>query len=321
VKKLTLKLVGVVAIVCLLVFVAGPPITKAVGQIISFLNPVTTLVDRLKDDIRVLRARNTDYQVERDSLNSALQQASTLSTVKGAALDEALARVDKLLGKQAKLMSAVDSLGGEIVSIREGRGSVVIMESGQLVNNKYSDDWVDIEVFGRVPSDSSITDTVAYDSVGYSFQFGVGNVEVSLQDSSENVRTIYSVWIQSLKDTTNRRFLDNFVLNETVLKDKLRVWDWNNLRLIGIVEPIGGVHMGLGASLFSWNPGLHGGAGGNLLRLPLFGVVTDGKSSHGLLIGAIANIGYFIPIIENMYLGGGYGFLMNRFVITVGVAL
>ena len=316
--KLLLKLLGV----GLFIFFIGPPVLKAIDGLINTLNPIKAIADRLRTDNDVLRRRNGEFIVERDSLNEALQIAHTVNTNAEKQLSEALGRVNQLLGERGNLKNIIDSLKWQLAGVSEGSGSVVITEAGHLIENRYVDDWLDLEILSRLPSDSSLTGKEVYDSVRYDFSFGIGDVRVELKDEDNNQRTIYSVWIQSLRNPTNRRYLDDYVVNETLLKPTIRAWDWWDLRLLLAFQAIDNTQALIGIAPFSYNPAPDRGEDGNLLRFPVVALMSDFNNDHRIGALVSVNVGYILPVFQNLHILGGYSWGCHGFVVFgIGAAL
>ncbi len=316
--KLLLKLLGL----GLFIFFVGPPVLKAIDGLINTLNPIKAIAEKLKTDNSVLRRRNGEFIVERDSLNEVLQRAHTVNVTGEKKLIEALQRVNKLLGERGNLINMIDSLHGELTGVSEGSGSIIITEAGHLIENRYIDDWLNLKILSRLPSDTSLSSTEVYDSVRYDFSFGVGDVRVELKDDDENQRTIYSVWIQSLRNPDNRRYLDDYVVTETILKSTIRAWDWWDFRLLLAFQAVNNAQALVGCAPYSYNPAPYRGEDGNLLRFPVIAIMSDFDSDHrvGLLVSV--NAGYTLPVFQNLHVLGGYSWgTSGGIVFGVGAAL
>ncbi len=316
--KLLLKLLGA----GLFIFFVGPPVLKAIDGLINTLNPIKAIVERLKTDNDVLRRRNGDFIVERDSLNEALQIAHTANVTGEKKLNEALQRVNGLLGERGNLINVIDSLRGNLIGVSEGSGSVVITEAGHLIENRYVDDWLDLRILGRLPSDTSLTGKEVYDSVRYDFSFGVGDVRIELKDEGNNQQTIYSVWIQSLRNPSNRRYLDNYIVSETILKPTIQAWDWWDFRAMLAFQGIGNTQGLIGVVPFSFNPAPDRGEDGNLLRFPVIALMSDFNNDHRIGALVSVNVGYTLPVFQNLHILGGYSWGRDGFVVFgIGAAL
>jgi len=316
-KYVPVKFILTLAALAAFTFLLGPVILRGAGKLVDLLNPGKALVTRLRGDLAAARAANRDMQVEYDSLSQSLRQAETLNTVKEQELRRALDRVNGLLRSRGELAGVIDSLQGEIVAIRSGSGEVTVADSGRIVENSYEDDWIRIDLRRALGAPH-------YDSLAYSFGFSVADVSVTLSDSAGNRRTVYSVWIQSLRNPAARKLLGDYRVTETVLKDEMRLWRWWDPRLVWMSQIVGGAQMGLGLAVMSWSPAL-GAEGGTLLRLPILGLVSDLRGAHHAVVGVGVNAGYVLPLVQNLYLTGGYAVRLfgagNRILFGVAVIL
>lgn len=303
-KSLPLKFLIKLIAIAAFIFFLGPPVLSGIKGIVQFVNPGRALMDRLTEDNKKLKKLNGDFIVERDSINTALQIAQTLTTTKENELEEALKRAADLAGAGANLSGIIDSLKDELSSVSEGSGSVVIVESGKLIDGKYKDDWINLQVFGRQYEDTRYY--TMYDSIAYKFDFTIGDVRVSLEDNSDNIKTVYSVWIQSNTNPANRIFIDNYYVTEVKAKDFVHRWDWWDVRPALAVQVVDNTQLSLGISTFSYNPNPFKGEDGNLLRFPYMSGLSDFKTDHSLGISILVNAGYFLPIFHNLQVMMGY---------------
>ena len=310
-KKKTLRLVGIVLALAVLILIFRPVILKGVVLLINKINPVGRLVSQLQADNRTLLKLNANNLVERDSLNAALQQAQTLTTTKEQELRGALARASRLVGEEANLSGIVDSLNAEIRSITEGSADVTIADSGLLEGGGYEDDWLSLRLLG--------------DTLTYEFGFVLGNVEVELQEEGNNVRTIYSVWLQSKKTSGVRKYLGNYALTQTVAKPRIRAWDWWDPRAMLFLQVMEQAQASFGLALCSYNPAPQWGEDGNLLRFPILSLVSDINNDHRLGAMVSMNVGYFTPIFQNLHVATGYSYGVlgggSGVVVGLGAAL
>lgn len=316
-KAVPWKLIIACIVIGLFAMFALPPIIRLVASAIHTANPVSAVIEQLDKDNAELRKRNADLLIQQDSLNAVLQQAQTLSTVNKDKLDQALLKASRVTGDKVRLQAAVDSLKEKLVGVSSGSGSGSVTDSGIAIDGKYKDNWLSLHTYGRRVLNRSV-----YDSVRYTFDFKVGDVRVTTEDSFGNHRTIYSIWLESLRDSTDRRYLSNYVVSETYLKPKYKALNLWDLRLFSGGQVVDNLQAALGVSLASYSPAPWRGEDGTFLRFPLILVLSDLKNDHRVAVGASANIGYFAPLIQNLHVFGGYSWGITRSpILGIGVVI
>jgi len=277
----------VVVILAILVPTAGPAILRGLGDLVYELNPLRKSYEDLQTRFDTVSNRNRDMVVEHQRLSDELSQAQTLNTTKERALDDALDRVDALLGSNSGLRAHVDSLRDreDVVGIDVGSGLVDIAGGGV---GSFTDPWVTIQTEG--------------DSILYHFTMRVGDVRIRSMDDSGNERTIYSVWVQSERDPKVRRYLGDYVVESVHAKEPLDWVDWWNPRAMLVTNGIGQLEGGIGLSIISALLGNDG----YLLRAPVLSLTTNADDSHSLSVSIAYNVSTHLPFSENLLVSAGW---------------
>lgn len=284
-----------IGLVVVLALFSAPWVVDRVSDLIEAMNPLRALVDQLQSDLQKSKAKNADLVVVRDSINTELQRAYTLNTTKESEIQRLLAEINEETGENANLLGVVDSLQGEIEGLRRGGGDVSIGDTGVLKDSTYEDDWIRIRLLGN-------------DSLTYKFEFRISDIAVDLVDDAGNQQTIYSVWISSLRNPAHRKVLDTYAVEETRLKPgsgpRLNWWD---PRVLAGVQVIGGAQAHVMFASSNWAPAGYARDNSVLLVFPVVGVASDFDKYHSLTAGVSVNLGYFTPVIRDLYLSTGVG--------------
>ena len=296
-KGIIIVLVIIVLVVVILDKVAGGMFTGT-----------RKLIADLTNHNQLLSAQLADYTYQADSLSEALSQAHTANVSAKDDLRRALAQASALLGEKANLMGVIDSLNGEIVSIREGHASVTFTERGRLVDGHFEDDWLTVDLDARLPSDSSATDSIRYDSLGYTFEFDLRQVSVSVINDSNNTRTIHSAQLVSRRNPDAVKWLQ-VDMTETILKPDVSLdrWRWWDPRLSLGYYVLSPPMLTGGIAVASFRPDGGDAEGSVLVRFPVLGLVSDFNGDHRLAAGVLVNLAPWVPLVQNLYLQGGYG--------------
>lgn len=313
-KAIPYKLILTLVILAGFALWVVPPTLRAVAAFIDMTNPARYVAGKLQADIDRINKLNADLLVEHDSLNAVLNRARTLTSTTQSRLDSALSVAVAYAGDAARLRQEVDRLEGRLSAVSSGGGTTSLSDSGLVINGRYSDDWVDVYVGGHVVGDEYV-----YDSLSYDFQFGVGDVRVTTTDEFNNHRTVYSVWIESLKNPANRRYLSDYAVSETYYKPKARVMDWWDMRA-GVYYIVNTSQAEAALSFMS--VGFGPPEDGNVLRFPVVGLLSDFADDHRVGASMSLNIGYFLPLIQNLHIAIGYAWGQTAgVVIGVGAML
>ena len=274
----------------------------------GMFNGTRRLIADLTNHNTILSAQLVDYTYQADSLSEALSQAHTANVLAKDDLRKALVRASALLGDKANLMGVIDSLNGEIVSIREGHASVTFTEKGKLVDGHFEDDWLTVDLDARLPSDTSVTNSIRYDSLSYTFEFELRQVSVSMINDSNNVRTIHSAQLVSRRNPEAVKWLQ-VDMTETVRKPDVSVdrWRWWDPRLSLGYHVLSPPMLTGGIAVASYRPDGGDAEGSVLIRFPVLGLVSDFRGDHRLGAGVLINLAPWIPLVQNLYLQGGYG--------------
>ncbi len=301
----SIRIMGRAIVAIVLVAIVVVVINEMAG---GMFNGTRRLIANLTSHNSILSAQLADYTYQADSLSEALFQAHTANTTAKDDLRKALARASALLGEKANLLGVIDSLNGEIVSIREGYASVMFTERGKLVDGHFEDDWLTIDLDARLPSDSSITDSIRYDSLGYTFEFDLKQVSVSVINDSNNTRTIHSAQLVSRRNPKAVKWLQ-VDMAETILKPDVSVvrWRWWDPRLALGYHVLKPPMLCAGVVIMSFRPGGGDAEGATLVRFPVLEVMSDFDGDHRLGAGVLVNLAPWIPLVQNLYLQGGYG--------------
>ena len=281
---------------------------------------------RLSKDFNQLQAQNATYLTtiaEKDSINAllsdSLQVANTLSTTKQHDLDSSFAAADILLGSNIDLYKQAKYLKGELDRISSLQTPPQIIYGSGTVKDfqPYGDAWLRIDFSNPniVLEDSIFKATFELD---YQFRFTLGEVRLSKIDENNNVRTIASVWLEN--SNGDRKYLSDFVLNETVIKvpeSKLQVSWWNPSLHFAIV-PYTPVMGGLSFSSCSYGLGTQGSD--VIVYFPTITLATSGNEGTAP-VGAILNLGHFLPLIHNVNFGINYDPFRRMPLLTVGTTL
>ena len=291
-------------------------IAVVVGGII-LADTVRSLVGLRSDNGR-LQALVSDYAYQAESLSESLYRAQTLNTIRAGELRGALGRADSLLGQRGAFMRVIDSLKAELVAVREIVGDITVMERGLLKDGHFQDDWVTIDIYGRV-----LQDSVVYDSLSYVLDFELAMVEAAVKSDSNNIQTIYTAQLRSRRNPGVSRDL-YLVMTEVIKKPVVRVrrWHWWDPRLSLGYQVLGNPLLVAGFSASSYRPQGIGSEDGVAVRFPVVGVLSDFHDDHRLGLLVMVNMAHWLPVFENIYIQGGYSWgQQGGAVAGVGVTL
>jgi hypothetical protein len=241
---------------------------------------------RLTSELAIAQAENyrnrREFQINADSLTGLLSRESK------------------------RLLDSIQTLNGKLTSVSVGSGTAEITGEGKIVEGEFADRWL----YARIKPISSGT----YD-LNYKFRFRLGDVTTRLETESGTETEVYSVFLQSLVDTTARMYVGNYrrsIVNLIEPKRDDRKWYWDDLAVNG--DAVFGGHsleLGLSVSPFSLSSGGRE-AKSIIARFPEVGVSSDFKGSAHLYGGARLNAGHFLPWLRDFYVGVKYGIGMKE---------
>lgn len=205
------------------------------------------------------------------------------------ALDQELARYSEL----QQLLKELEKQDKQPIEISEGRGTAEIEGSGEIVGGTYSDPWLDVFI-------APVGDGYQMD---YLFSFGIGQVKVITSDEKGRTTSIYSVWVESLKDPTERAYLGDYIesrIARPVLTPGFRKesnWHIFDLKLnLDALYIHSEIEPGIAISLASYGKTR---AHDDLLFL----FPTIGITEHDLYASLFRlNVGNLLPLIEDLHI-------------------
>jgi hypothetical protein len=278
-----------------------PWAARQVAAFIGIVNPLTATVSQLSADLAVSRAQNANYEIAYTKLGDSLSVAHTLNSSLTSSRDKYITDLKKVYGDNARLDHVIDSLRGRITGLEHGSGVVAITDTIDAVAGNFTDPWIDGSIEPDVYRGGAALG--AY-KVTYDITFKVGDVRVTSVDSVGNESTIYSVWLESIK-TGDRRYLSDYVVDAYHQKDRHKSL---LLDLRPMLSAMANPNMlGLGVGVFAYRPGSRGGEGDYMLRAPVITATSDFKTHHDITAGVSFNMGYYLPVVNNVYVTAGYG--------------
>ena len=176
-----------------------------------------------------------------------------------------------------------------VVQVSEGSGKVNLHDVAIRKDTTFEGDWVVAYL------DSTHTKLDCW------FNFMLHSVDVTLQNDNGEERSVYSVYLQSLKDTNNIFYLGDFVKKigrvPIVPEDLSRMWIESAISL--------GIYFGKATSGgISYTPFMISSQGDEQknvwLRYPSIGLSSNFKNSTVLSAGVDLNIAHFIgrPLVD-----------------------
>lgn len=263
-------------------------------------------------------ATTLNYDEATKKLTSELQQAQLSQRATRTEMNQ---KLDSLRGYfSAESQRVIDSLKGTLVAVSEGHGNVSIQNNGTTpMDSTYEDDWLTLDIK---------TDSTAkrYD-IAYAFDFGLHDVTLTTEDKKNVRREIYSVFLQSLRDTTKIMHLGDYERTYTTLAGTItppeKGWTWSTSFMFGASysfrEHASLFDFGLNLAEYSVNKGT---AKGTILKLPTISFATDFVRRFEPGAGIGLNVGHWLPLFADLYVNGtvAYSITADRIEYRAGIS-
>lgn len=276
------------------------PIKTIITTLISIFGIVT--VSNPTGVFNTFRTITTDSEMHRKieilheenrKISEQLSLANATNLYNSKMFESELKAVKKELGKEiARSIDSIEGLNKKIVALSQGSGTMTITGGGDVDSGSFSDPWIDAYVE---------IDSMKKVNLNYQLRIRVKDISLSYYDADNGSRNeIYSVMVQSLKDSSMTYYLGDYV---RTIKYQAKEPE----------RPPERVHTSINGDIVYAGYGVEAGASISLLtfgnwKFPDIGISSDFENSHNVSAGIRYNVGSFLPLFQDLWISLKYGY-------------